>query len=83
MKELILISVTLTTLYVPSFFMRANSDKLKFIIPSIFALALLIMIWTYGLDPDKTIFINLLLSIAVLSSWIRTWITYRRTLSKS
>ena len=79
MNEIILVVLVVVLLFLPNLLISKLTSKNKFIVQTCLAIVLMVLVWIFGANEEKdTIFIPLLMTILIVSSWLRELVKYNK-----
>ena len=79
MNEIILVVLVVVLLFLPNLLISKLTSKKKFIVQTCSAIVLMVLVWILGPNEEKnSIFIPLLLTIPIVSSWLRELVKYNK-----
>jgi len=79
MNRIVFVLLVVGLLYLPNLFISKLKPRNIFIVNTISAIVLLLLVWIIGPNlEENSIFIALLLTIPIVSNWIREVIKYNK-----
>ncbi len=79
MNEIVLVVLVVVLLLLPNLLISKLAPKNKFLVQTCSAIVLMVLVWIFGPNVEKNnIFIPLLLTIIVVSSWLRELSKYNK-----
>ena len=79
MNEIILLILVVVVLFMPRFLISKLTPKNKFLVQTSSAIVLMLLVWIFGPDKEKnSIFLPLLITVLVVSHWLREFAKYNK-----